>query len=77
MLVVKDKNGQFIIAQHGKTDLLGMNKADRIEYWQQLGHGAIVEAAFEIINAYCQENGINPKVDRTVGFHSKALSDKR
>lgn len=76
-LVIEGENGDFTIVSHDGNSLVEMDKSERIEYWQRRGSKAILDAAWEIMLKYCRQNGIDPRIDRTVEFRSKKLSDKR
>lgn len=76
-LVIEGGNGDFTIISHNGINLAGMNKTQRIEYWQGQGTHAILDAAWLMIQSYCAQTGTNPRIDRTFEFHSKTLADKQ
>lgn len=75
-LVIEGENGDSMVSDDGRN-ISGMDDAERIKYWQELGSEAIFKRAFELINDYCRVHEIDPHIDRTIGFHSKILSEKR
>ena len=42
----------------------------RIRYWQKLGTKAIFEAAGELRLSFCEKNGIDPRLDKTIAYYS-------
>ena len=75
--VVRQGEKKDFMRKSGGKDLSGMDKTARIAYWQQQGSEAIIKAALETIGSYCLDNGIDLRIDRTVGFYSKNLADKK
>lgn len=53
-----------------------LDKVARIAYWQKLGTAAIFAAADELVRRHCDENGINPRLDRTIGFYQRGAIPK-
>lgn len=43
-----------------------LGKLERIDFWQTLGSQAIFEAADELIRRHCEENQVDPSLDKTI-----------
>lgn len=76
-VVIEGENGDFTIVSHDGNSLGRMTKAERIAYWQRQGEKEIFNAAWELIHRYCAQNGLESRIDRSVEFYSKDLSDMR
>lgn len=73
-VVIEGENG--FVTQHNGTDLSKLDQAARIEYWQRQGTAMILNAAFELVENYCEQNGIDSKLDKTIERFGKRISDK-
>ncbi len=73
-VVIEGKNGDFTMMRHGKN-IKDMDRSFDIEFWQRQGVAAIIDAAFELIHLYCQENGIrDTRIQRTVEHFQRTRS---
>jgi hypothetical protein len=60
------KSGQFTMMRAGKN-LAEMDKSFDLEYWQRQGDRAIFRAAWELVEFYLRDKGINERrLQRTV-----------
>ena len=65
-VVIEGENGDFTMMRHGKN-IKDMDRSFDIEFWQRQGTSAIIDAAYELINLYNQENGTrDTRIQRTV-----------
>ena len=65
-VVIEGEYGDFTMMRHGKN-IKDMDRSFDIEFWQRQGHAAIFDAAFELIQLYCEEYGIrDARIQRTV-----------
>ena len=65
-VVIEGENGQFTMMRHGKN-IKDMDRSFDYEFWQRQGTEAIIDAAFELIRLYYEENGIrDTRIQRTV-----------
>lgn len=65
-VVIEGENGDFTMMRHGKN-IKDMDRSFDYEFWQRQGPAAIIDAAFELIHLYYQENGIrDTRIQRTV-----------
>ncbi|MGB7069706.1 MAG: hypothetical protein WBD22_09450 [Pyrinomonadaceae bacterium] len=65
-VVIEGENGDFTMMRHGKN-IKEMDRSFDIEFWQRQGDAAIFDAAFELIQVYCEEYGIrDARIQRTV-----------
>lgn len=73
-LTIEGENGDFTMMRHGKN-IKDMDRSFDIEFWQRQGTDAIIDAAFELINLYYQENGIrDTRIQRTVEHFQRTRS---
>jgi hypothetical protein len=57
--------------RHGKN-IRDMDRSFDIEYWQRQGDAAIVNAAWELVEFYLREKGINDtRLQRTVEYFQR------
>ncbi|MEJ7847732.1 MAG: hypothetical protein WKF92_06570 [Pyrinomonadaceae bacterium] len=65
-VITEGENGDFTMMRYGKN-IKDMDRSFDIEFWQRQGHEAIFDAAFELIQLYCEEYGIrDARIQRTV-----------
>ena len=53
------------IRQHFEN-VVSLDAEARIEYWQRLGTKSIFDGAEELVRQYCEEHGIDPRVDKKI-----------
>ena len=75
-IVIDGENGDLIIARHGRTNLMKMERSSRIEYWQRQSGSAIIDAALKLISDHCRRNGIPMSIDKTFQRYGKRIEDK-
>ena len=72
--VIEGENGDFTMMRHGKN-IKDMDRSFDIEFWQRQGTDAIIDAAFELIHLYYQENGVrDTRIQRTVEHFQRTRS---
>ncbi len=65
-LVIEGENGDFTMMRHGKN-IKDMDRSFDIEFWQRQGDAAIFNAAWELVEFYLREKGIDDsRLQRTV-----------
>jgi hypothetical protein len=65
----------FVMERFGK--LLEMDRSFDIEYWQKQGDAAIFRAAWELVEFYYRDRGLNPddlRLQRTVEHFERQTS---
>ena len=73
-VITEGENGDFTMMRHG-TNIKDMDRSFDVEFWQRQGVPAIIDAAFELIHLYYQENGIyDTGIQRTVEHFQRTRS---
>lgn len=66
--VIEGENGDFTMMRHGKN-IKEMDRSFDIEFWQRQGDAAIFNAAWELVEFYLREKGIDDtRLQRTVEY---------
>jgi hypothetical protein len=53
-----ERSSDFVMMRFGRVE--EMNRSFDIEYWQRQGDAAIYRAAWELVEAYWRDRGMNP-----------------
>ena len=53
-----DNQSDFVMMRFGRIG--EMDRSFDIEYWQRQGDAAIFRAAWELVESYCRDRGMNP-----------------
>lgn len=70
--VIEGENGDFTMMRHGKN-IKDMDRSFDIEFWQRQGDAAIFNAAWELVEFYLREKGIDDtRLQRTVEYFQRS-----
>jgi len=73
-VVIEGENGDFTMMRHGKN-INDMDRSFDIEFWQRQGDRAIVNAAWELVEFYLRQKGVNDtRLQRTVEHFQRERS---
>ncbi len=73
-IVTEGENGDFTMERHG-TNIKDMDRSFDIEFWQRQGDAAIFRAAWELVEFYLRQNGINEsRLQRDIVHFQRAQS---
>jgi hypothetical protein len=65
-VVIEGENGDFTMMRHGRN-IKDMDRSFDIEFWQRQGDRAIVNTAWELVEFYLRQQGIDDtRLQRTV-----------